>query len=137
MAIFANADQFYACTQALFARIEAEDPHAADKIMEERMIIRIHCTDPEAEFTINGRKHPPETTFGPASGRPTLNIDMSADTLHSIMLGELGLKSALAQGKLQVRGPVWKVTALVDLFHQLQTMYPQVLRECQPDAGKP
>jgi len=131
MSAFASAEQFYTCTQALFTRIEADDSHAAAKIASERLVIRIHCTDPEVEFTINGRKRPPETTFGPARVRPTLDIGMSADTLHAIMLGELGLKSALAQGKLRVRGPVWKAVVLADLFRRMQAFYPQVLRECK------
>ncbi len=134
MSVFASAEQFYACTQALFARIGEENPHAADKIMRERLVIRIHCTGPEVEFTIDGRERPPETTFGPTAERPTLDIGLSADTLHHIMRGELALKSALAQGRLQVRGPVWKVLALADLFRQMQSLYPQVLRECGPDS---
>jgi hypothetical protein len=135
MPIFTDADRFYDCTQALFARIEEEDPHAADQIMTERLIIRIQCTEPDVEFTINGRKRPVETIFGPARVRPTLDIAMNADTLHGIMLGELSLKSTLAQGKMKVLGPVWKATVLAELFHRMQALYPQVLHDCGANDG--
>ena len=41
---------------------------------------------PDAEITINGRQRPLETTFGATCLRPTLEIDLSTDTLHAIML---------------------------------------------------
>lgn len=130
-----DADQFYQCTQALFTRIEEEDPHAADRIMAERLIIRIQCTEPDVEFTINGRKRPVETSFGPTRLRPTLDIAMGADTLHGIMLGELSLKTMLTKGKLKVHGPVWKAMVLADLFHRMQALYPQVLQDCGANDG--
>jgi alkyl sulfatase BDS1-like metallo-beta-lactamase superfamily hydrolase len=129
VAFFTDGDQFYACTKALFKHIEEEDPGAADDILASRLVIRIHCTEPDVEFMINGRQRPVKTTFGPSPQRPTMDIKLPADTLHHIMLGELSLKKALANGKLQVRGPVLKVTALADLFYHLQAQYPQVLRE--------
>ena len=129
MAAYVDTNQLYDCTRALFARIEAQDPRAADAILASRLVIRVRCTDPDAEFTLNGRQRPLQTTFGPSSLRPTLDIALSADTLHRIMLGELSLKTALANGKLAVRGPVWKAMALADLFRHSQVLYPQVLKE--------
>lgn len=129
MAFYTNADQFYTCTRVLFARLEEQDPGAADAILASRLVIRLRCTEPEAEFTINGRLRPAQTTFGPSGLRPTLEIELPADTLHQIMLGELALKTALANGHLKVRGPVWKATALADLFGRGQELYPQVLHE--------
>jgi len=129
MAFFADSDQFYACTKALFAGIEEKDPGAADAILASRLVIRLRCTEPTAEFTINGRLRPVKTTFGPSPLRPTLDIELPADTLHRIMLGELSLKTALANGQLKVSGPVWKARALAELFYRGQAIYPQVLHE--------
>ena len=39
------------------------------------------------------------------------------------------LQKALADGLLEVRGPVWKAKALADLFQQAQELYRQVLQE--------
>jgi hypothetical protein len=67
--------------------------------------------------------------FGPSNLHPNLKIDLSADTLHHIMLGELALKTALARGLLKVQGPLWKSAALGDFFKQSQVLYRQVLVE--------
>ena len=129
MTIFADTDQFYTITRALFARIAKNDPGAAAAILASRLVIRVRCTGPNGEFTLDGRQRPLQTSFGPTKQRPTLDIELSADTLHHIMLGELSLKTALANGKLAVRGPVWKAMALADLFRHSQGLYPQVLKE--------
>jgi hypothetical protein len=132
---FADDDQFYTCTKALFSRLEQEDPGAADGILNARMVIRIRCAEPDVEFTVNGRQRPVHTTFGPSTLRPTLEIELAADALHQIMLGELSLRTALANGLLEVRGQVWKVMALADLFYGLQSLYPQVLRDQRLSPG--
>src|SRR5512139_1734897 len=98
MTPYTDSDQLYACIKALFSRIAAEDSGAADEILASRMVIRLRCTKPAAEFTVNGRRRPLETIFGPSSLHPTLRIELTADTLHRILLGELSLKTALARG---------------------------------------
>jgi 3-methyladenine DNA glycosylase Mpg len=129
MAVYTDAEQLYTYVRALFAKIAEENPGAADAVLASRLVIRLHCTGPDAEITLNGRKRPLETTFGPTRLRPTLDIKLAPNTLHAIMLGELELKKALADGLLEVRGPVWKAKALGDLFQQAQELYRQVLQE--------
>ncbi len=135
MTVYANDDQLYACTKALFSQIEREDPGAADAILASHLVIRLRCTEPDAEFTINGRHRPVQTTFGPSALRPTLEIELEADTLHQIMLGKLSLKTALGNGLLKVRGQVWKAMALADLFRRGQSLYPEVLHEHGLSSG--
>ena len=129
MTPYLSTDQFYACAKRLFSEMETTNPRAADPILASQMVIRMRFTEPEAEFTINGRQRPAQTTFGPSTLRPTLEIEMAADTLHRILLGELLIKTAVANGRLQVRGPVWKVKALADFFHELQARYAELLDE--------
>ena len=129
MSFFTDTDHFYAVTKALFAQIEEQDPGAADAILASRLVIHLRITAPTAELTIDGRRRPVQTTFGPCKLRPTLDIELAADTLHRIMLGEQSMKKALANGKLKVRGPVWKAMALADLFRRGQALYPGVLHE--------
>jgi 3-methyladenine DNA glycosylase Mpg len=138
MAAYTDAGQLYRYVQALFALIAEQEPGAADAVLASRLVIRLRCTDPDAEVTINGRRRPLETTFGPTNLRPTLDIKLAPNTLHAIMLGDLGLKQALADGLLEVRGPVWKAKALADLFQQAQGLYRQVLHEQGwPEAAEP
>lgn len=132
MAFYANAEQLHTCMEALFARLEAQDPGAAAALLASRLVIRVRCTDPDAEFTMNGRQRPLRTEFGPSHLRPTLDIELAADTLHRILLGEQSMKKALADGRLKVRGPVWKAMALADLFRRGQALYPHILAEQEP-----
>ncbi len=129
MAFYSDADQLYACIQGLFDRLQAQDPGATDAVLASRLVIRLRCTEPNAEITINGRQRPVQTAFGPSRLRPTLGIELATDTLHRIMLGEQSMKKALANGLLKVHGPVWKAMALADLFRRGQALYPQVLYE--------
>jgi hypothetical protein len=129
MAFFTDSDQLYTCAKALFTRIDEEDPGASDAILTSHLVIRLHCTDPDAEFTLNGRRRPVQITYGPAKVRPTMDIELAADTLHRILLSELSLKKAMGNGLLKVRGPVWKVTVLADIFYRGQAIYPQILRD--------
>jgi hypothetical protein len=129
VSIYADSDQFYACTEALFARIAEEDPRAGDAILASHLVMQLRSTEPDAEININGRKRPLQITYGPSAVRPTLDIELPADTLHRILLGEQSMKEALANGKLKVRGPVWKAADLEHLFRQSQSLYPEILRE--------
>ena len=129
MAVYVDAEQLYTDVEALFALIAEKNPGAADAVLASRLVIRLRCTEPDAEITINGRRRPLETTYGPTRLRPALEIELAADTLHAIMLGELGLRKALAGGLLEVQGPIWKAKALADLFRQAQELYRQVLQE--------
>ena len=81
------------------------------------------------EITINGRKRPAQIAYGPVKVHPTLDIEMKADILHSILLGEQSLKKAFGGGLLKVRGPVWKTADLAALLDHGRQIYPQVLVE--------
>jgi hypothetical protein len=98
-------------------------------ISSSHLIIRLKTDAPSAEFTLNGRKRPVQVTYGLSRQRPTLDIELAADTLHCILLGRLSLKKALANGDLLVQGPAWKVMILADLFYRGREIYPQVLQD--------
>jgi hypothetical protein len=135
MAFFTDSGQLYACAKALFTQIEEEDPGASDAILASHLVIRLHCTEPDAEFTLNGRRRPVQFTYGPAKVRPTMDIELAADTLHRILLNELSLKKAMGNGLLKVRGPVWKVTVLADVFYRGRAIYPQILEDQGLNVG--
>jgi hypothetical protein len=129
MPFYSDTEQFYTCTRVLFARIGQDNSHSADGILKARLIIRMRTHDPEAEIMLDGRQPPLKSSFGPSTLRPELDIEMSADTLHLIMLGELPLGQALGRKLLKVKGPIFKTLPLADLFHQGQRYYPDILKE--------
>ena len=129
MPFYSDTELLYSATRALFARISQSDSHAADGILKARMVIRMCMSDPEGELVLDARQPPLKTSFGPTTLRPELDIQMAADTLHRILLGELALGKAFSGGLLMVKGPILKTLPLADLFHQGQRYYPDVLRE--------
>lgn len=129
MPVFSGSDQLNDVLQALFARVAEGAPGVGDAIAASHLVIRLRCTEPDAEVILDGRRRPVQVYYGPAGLRPTLDIELAADTLHAILADELSLKAALASGLLKVRGPVWKVTVLAEFFYQGQTLYPELVRD--------
>lgn len=129
MAVYPDSERLYAAMKLLFSRVTEKDSAAAAKYSAAKLIIRLRILDPAAEVTLNGRKNPPQATYGANSLRPDLDIEMKADTLHYILLGELSLSNAAANNQIKLRGPVWKSFVLADLFHAGKAVYPQVLRD--------
>lgn len=130
MPYFESSEDFYATMTTLFERIRDHQPNPVDTLVENKIHIRFKVRKPSAEITINARRKPVEVSFGNnVKGRPELNIELEADTLHSILLDELSLKKAIADRQVKVMGPVWKTLPLADIFHQGRKVYPQILSE--------
>ncbi|MEJ2749010.1 MAG: SCP2 sterol-binding domain-containing protein [Anaerolineae bacterium] len=130
MPFYATADQLYASLQVLFARIEAEQPQAAEMMLRSRLSFRFRCSDPAAVLVIDARQRPLHITYGSYNTiKPDLDVTLSTDTLHAILLGQLTLTKALGSKRLVPAGPIWKTKALAELFQQAKTIYPQVLAE--------
>lgn len=128
MAVFADEAQFTTVMQALFARMETENPQAADGLLKAKLCVQLRCSDPLAVLLFDGRKRPLNISYNPNGANPDLDVDVTCDALHYILLGELKLSKAVGSKQLKPNGPIWKVTPLADLFHQAQKMYPDVAR---------
>ena len=122
MPIYQTTDQLYACANQLFDQIQRDDPEAARPLLASRLVIRLKVTAPVGEIVLNGRSRPITTHFGSNSTRPDLDIELSGDTLHQILLGQLAIAKALGSKQLKAKGPVWKAAVLADLFRQGQTI---------------
>jgi len=115
--------------QALFEQLRHETLNPIDTLVSSHLSIRLKLTDPEAQILINGRKHPIEVNYGLTNGRVDLEIEMTADHLHQILMDEYSIKKGFSNGELKVRGPVWKTLVFADIFIKGRTYYPQVLQE--------
>jgi hypothetical protein len=129
MSFFTGSDQFYELTQALFDRVQQEDNKAAEALNKAKLLIRFNCREPEAVITINGRRVPAVITYGDNKIRPEVDVRLTADTFHHILLGDLRLGKAMSSHKIEVRGPAHKALAVAGLFHECQSIYPQILLE--------
>ncbi len=130
MPVYSSDQQFYSCLERLFTQIEAVDPQAADQITKSKLTIRFNCSQPNAEVLIDGRSHPLQFKYGKSNIKPTLDITLSCDTLHEILLGTLKLSKAIGSKRMKPKGPVWKATALEPILHHAQALYPQIVAEC-------
>ncbi len=126
MAVFADSKQFVAVMQALFARMERENPQAAESMLKAKLGVRLRCRNPEAEIMFDGRERPLTISYSANGFKPDLDVVVEGDALHHILLGDLRLTKAVGSKQLIPDGPIWKVMPLADLFRQAQTIYPEV-----------
>jgi hypothetical protein len=76
---------------------------------------------------INAQKRPLQIEYGRAnSHKPDLDVDVTGEALHQILLGQLSLTKAVGSKQLKPKGPIWKIMALADLFYHVQKIYPDV-----------
>ena len=132
MPFYPSSDVLYHALRATFARIEKEAPNHLDglhSLMASRTILRLKCSAPAAEVTLNGREKQFKATYGPSTLRADLTIELASDTLHLILLDELSIKKAYGNGKIKVIGPVWKLKVLTDLVKGAREYYPAVVKE--------
>lgn len=142
MSFYTSTDALYSTLHATFIRIEKGSPDHLDGLkglMASRLVIRLKCTEPDAEITLNGRERPFKAIYGspaptlaskrPPTLRADLTVELAGDTLHLVLLDVLSIKKAVADGQIRVHGPVWKLKVLIDLIKGARSYYPDVLRE--------
>jgi hypothetical protein len=77
---------------------------------------------------IDARQRPVQVLYGQSSVVAQVEVDMAADTLHCLLLGELGLSKAIGSGLLRPKGPILKMIVLGDLFDRARFLYPAVAK---------
>ena len=119
--------QLYGYLQELFNRVEADLPQATDSLLKAKLCIRFNVSDPDAALVINAKERPLQIAYGRSNNhKPDLDVDITGDALHQILLGQLSLTKAVGSKKVKPKGPVWKVMALADLFTHAQKIYPAI-----------
>jgi hypothetical protein len=129
MPIFSNSEQLYQTLKTLFSRVEQQYPSATQSVLASRMSICLRCSEPPAQVFINGRSKTVQISYGSPQHRPDLDVQLTADSLHYILLGELRLRKAIGSGAMKVKGPVLKIFPLEEILHAGQSIYPQLARE--------
>ena len=124
---YQNEAQLYGYLQELFGRVEADLPQATDSLLKAKLCIRFNVSSPDAALLIDARKRPLSIEYGRANSyKPDLDVDVTGEALHQILLGQLSLTKAVGSKKVKPKGPVWKVMALADLFYHAQKIYPTI-----------
>jgi len=124
---YQDEGQLYNCMQDLFARVETDLPQAMESLIKAKLCIRFNISNPEAMLLINAQKRPLQIEYGRANSyKPDLDVEVTGEALHQILLGELSLTKAIGSKKVKPKGPIWKIMALADLFYHAQKIYPAV-----------
>lgn len=129
MPVYRDAAMLYSVLGETFSQVEKEAPDHLDglkALMASRLIVRLRCTAPSAEITLNGRMRPFGATYGPSTLRADLTVELTGDTLHEVMLDRLSIKKAVADRRIKVHGPVWKLKVLADLIQGARRFYPKI-----------
>jgi len=127
--IYADAAQFESLFTRMFDQIRADDPDGMDELVDQQMVIRFQLRDPAAELWVDGSSKPVQTSFGPQDAEATLSADLTANSMHELLLGTLPLGRALMFRKLKVRGSTAKAMKLESLLHAMQAVYPGLAGE--------
>ena len=125
--IYRDAEQFEGLFTTMFAEIADDD--GMDTLVAEQMVIRFRLSDPDVELWVDGRSRPVGASFGPQDLPASFTGELSADSMHELLLGTLPLGRAILFRKLKVRGSKSKAMQLEPLLHAMQAVYPGLAAE--------
>ena len=117
----------------MFDQIESDDPDGMDELVEQRMVIRFQLREPDVELWVDGRSKPVQTSFGALDTEATLSADLTANSMHELLLGTLPLGRALMFRKLKVQGSKSEAMKLESVLHAMQAVYPGLADELTHD----
>jgi hypothetical protein len=136
MPFYPDSESYYANMRALFSCVEANYSKATESIAKARINILMRTVSPSAEILIRGRERPVTVAYGENGAKADLEITMATDTFHKILLGELSLKTALGNGQMKVKGPIFKALTLGDLFYVGRLCYPDIVKQTSDDGAE-
>ena len=132
--IYATAGEFEALFTRMFDQIATDDPDGMDELVDQQRIIRFRVREPDVELWIDGRSKPVRTSFGAQELDASLTGDLTANSMHELLLGTLPLGRAIMFRKLKVQGARSKAMKLESLLHAMQAVYPDLADEMLPNA---
>ncbi|HKP91281.1 MAG TPA: hypothetical protein VJT75_15055 [Thermoleophilaceae bacterium] len=100
-----------------------EDDNFTARLRESGLTVRLLHKKPECSIFVS----PDEVLIGdevPESA--AITIKMSCDTAHSLWMGTLMMPTAVATGKVRIRGKVAKVIELVPILQPAFDRYPEI-----------
>lgn len=134
MAVYADAEQFYAVMKEVFDFV-VQHPQHIDSFTRSNLVIRMRTTQPEAEILLDGRQPPLQVFFGPTPGLANLEISLSADLLHAMWLGKESTHKAFFTGRIRTSGNLLKAMQLGDVFQEAERIYPTIAHKYGLDSA--
>ena len=134
MAVYADAEQFYAVMKEVFDFV-VQHPQHIDSFTRSNLVIRMRTTEPDAEILLDGRQPPLQVFFGPTPGLANLEISLSADLLHAMWLGKESTHKAFFTGRIRTSGNLLKAMQLGDVFQEAERIYPTIAHKYGLDGA--
>jgi putative sterol carrier protein len=121
MAMYETTEQAEHVFGELF-RILIEDQDFTSRLRESGLTVRLLHKKPECNIFVS----PDEVIVGDVPDSAAITIKMSCDTAHSLWMGTLMMPTAVATGKVRIRGKVAKVIELVPILRPAFDRYPEI-----------
>lgn len=122
MPVYETTEQALEVFGQLF-EILTNDDNFNERMRESNLDVRLIHTKPDCLVYIA----PGEVRYGAdVPEKAAITIKMSCDTAHSLWLGTLMLPTAVATGRVRIRGKVAKVIELVPILQPAFDRYPQI-----------
>ncbi len=128
MSVFADANAFYTVMRKMVERL-AQDAAAVESFKRAKMTVRFNCTAPQAVMILDGRHNPVQALFGAQAVRSDLDLSLTADLLHDLLLGRKRIRDSFLAGEIKVSGNIFRAMQLAEPLRHVEAVYPQVLRE--------
>lgn len=123
--IYADPEQLRAVFSEMFDEVADDD--GMDGLVAQQMVINFRLHDPSIDIWVDGRTRPVATAFKPIGVDATLTAELSADSMHELLLGTLPLGKAVLFRKLKVSGSRSGALRLEPLLHACQAVYPGIV----------
>lgn len=122
MAVFESSEAAEEVFGRLFGILLADETFTS-QLRAHNLSIRLTHSAPECVIHLSADK----MVMGDAAPEEaTIKIKMSCDTAHSLWLGKLMMPTAIATGKVRIRGKVSRVLELVPILRPAFDEYPEI-----------
>jgi putative sterol carrier protein len=124
MATYETTEQAEHVFGQLF-NILIEDENFTTRLRESGLTVRLLHKKPECNIFVS----PDEVLIGDIPDSAAITIKMSCETAHQLWMGTLMMPTAVATGKVRIRGKVAKVIELVPILQPAFDRYPEIAAE--------
>jgi putative sterol carrier protein len=122
MAVYETTEQAEHVFGGLFKILIADETFRS-RLRETGLTAKLVHKKPDCEIFIS----PDEVLMGAeAPEQASITIKMSCDTAHSLWMGTLMMPTAVATGKVRIRGKVAKVIEFVPILQPAFDRYPEI-----------
>lgn len=122
MPVYTTTEHAEAVFGELF-RILLSDDNFRTRLRDSGLSVRILHQKPECTVYVSAD----EVLLGvDAPDNASITIKMSCDTAHALWVGRLMMPTAIATGKVRIRGKVAKVIEFVPILQPAFDLYPQI-----------